>query len=117
MKPAKFTVFELFERERRYVVPLYQRPYVWEEEQQWEPLWQDIAEKAEALLDQDPGARDGLRNHFLGAVVLNHVETYGKEVATDEVIDGQQRLTTLQVFLAALRDLAMQTSDIKLAGG
>lgn len=116
MKPAKFTVFELFERERRYLVPLYQRPYVWNEADQWEPLWLDIVEKADALLDPE-GAREGPRNHFLGAVVLNHVETYGKEVAADDIIDGQQRLTTLQVFMAALRDLATRTGDTKLAGG
>jgi hypothetical protein len=116
MKPAKFTVFELFERERRYLVPLYQRPYVWNEADQWEPLWLDIAEKADTLLDPS-GSHDGPRNHFLGAVVLNHVETYGKEVAADDIIDGQQRLTTLQIFIAALRDLASRAGDTRLASG
>lgn len=117
MKPDKFTIFELFERERRYLVPLYQRPYVWTEDQQWEPLWQDLAEKAEALLDHDVGDREPVRNHFMGAVVLNHLETYGRQVAAAEVIDGQQRLTTLQIFLPALRDLAKTTHDSKLLGG
>jgi hypothetical protein len=116
MKPAKFTVFELFERERRYLVPLYQRPYVWNEADQWEPLWVDIAEKADTLLDPS-GSHEGPRNHFLGAVVLNHVETYGKEVAADDIIDGQQRLTTLQIFMAALRDLASHVGDTRLASG
>lgn len=116
MKPDKFTVFELFERERRYLVPLYQRPYVWEQDGQWEPLWLDIADKADLVLDAD-AERDGIRNHFLGAVVLNRVGTFGKEVAADEIIDGQQRLTTLQIFMAALRDVAARTSDSRLIGG
>jgi uncharacterized protein with ParB-like and HNH nuclease domain len=31
----------IFGQDRRHVVPLYQRPYVWEEKKQWEPLWSD----------------------------------------------------------------------------
>jgi uncharacterized protein with ParB-like and HNH nuclease domain len=34
MKPEKLTVYQLFERQQRYVVPLFQRPYVWDKEQQ-----------------------------------------------------------------------------------
>ena len=116
MKPDKFTVFELFERERRYLVPLYQRPYVWTQDEQWNPLWLDIAEKADTLFDPDAD-RDSLRNHFLGAVVLNRVDTFGRQVAAVDIIDGQQRLTTLQVFLAALRDVAARTTDSRLIGG
>src|ERR1700674_134636 len=71
MQPTKLTVFNLFERPRRYVVPLYQRQYVWDEEEQWEPLWNDIKVKADGLNESAPS--DGLAkpptNHFLGAVV------------------------------------------------
>lgn len=103
MKPSTLTVFELFEKERRYIVPLFQRPYVWTEEKQWQPLWDDITAKADQLLylhddDQDVG------RHFLGAAVLNEIKTFGRQVAAREIIDGQQRLTTLQIALAAYRD-------------
>lgn len=109
MRPSKQSVFELFDRQRRYVVPLFQRPYVWNREQQWEPLWEDIASKATPASEGNPYP------HFLGAVVLNQVKVYGKSLDTAEVIDGQQRLTTLQVFLAAFRDVAMSTGAERLA--
>jgi len=37
MRPDKHTVQQLFERDVRYIVPLYQRPYVWDEDHQWRP--------------------------------------------------------------------------------
>jgi uncharacterized protein with ParB-like and HNH nuclease domain len=97
------TVFELFEKERRYIVPLFQRPYVWTEEKQWQPLWEDITAKADQLLY----LRDDhqvVGRHFLGAAVLNEIKTFGRQVAAREIIDGQQRLTTLQIALTAYRD-------------
>ena len=46
MKPDKTTVYDLFYNQRQFAVPLYQRPYVWTLEAQWQPLWQDIDDKA-----------------------------------------------------------------------
>jgi len=102
MKPHKSSVIALFAEKRRYVVPLFQRPYVWQQDDQWEPLWKDITGRADAILDRDArgASRDGIENHFLGAVVLNKIKVYGRHVDTMEVIDGQQRLTTLQLLLS-----------------
>lgn len=105
MKPEKLTIYDLFIRERRYIVPLYQRAYVWKEQSQWEPLWEDIERLAEACI-ATPDAI-GATSHFLGAIVLNVAKIIGSGVSRSEVIDGQQRLTTLQLFLAALRDYAI----------
>jgi uncharacterized protein with ParB-like and HNH nuclease domain len=82
MRPDKLGVTELFDRDRRYVVPLYQRPYVWTEEAQWAPLWQDIRERAEAeLLEQDSGTPRGKAYpHFLGAIVINQTSVFGRQV-------------------------------------
>lgn len=115
MKPTKMSVFELFEKTRRYVVPLYQRQYVWTREGQWEPLWEDIREKAAALLD--PGQKKTPPNHFLGAIVLNQIPTFGLQIDAAQVIDGQQRLTTLQLFLAGLQDLVATTDNDALNRG
>ena len=116
MKSDDLPLFDLFQRQRRYVVPLFQRPYVWEEEEQWIPLWQDISGRAEALLDRDQrGSRsDRIGNHFLGAVVLNQIRVFGRQVDTVQVIDGQQRLTTLQLMIAAFRDLVATTDEHRL---
>jgi len=117
MRSTNLPLFDLFQRQRRYVVPLFQRPYVWEQEEQWEPLWQDIAGRTEAVLERDArGSRsDKIGSHFLGAIVLNQIKVYGRQVDTVEVIDGQQRLTTLQIMLAAFRDEVRQTEEKRLA--
>lgn len=98
MRPDTHTVQQLFERDVRYLVPLYQRPYVWDQEHQWEPLWGDVL----ALLQhQEAGEAGGLWSHFLGAIVLEQEQTAPGEIPRFTVIDGQQRLTTLQLLLAA----------------
>ena len=104
MQPTTQTVFEVFQKERRYVVPLYQRSYVWNQDDQWAPLWQDIerqAIKAAFAFKYEKGVG---ATHFLGAIVLNVQKIVGRGHAISEIIDGQQRLTTLQIFLAALKD-------------
>lgn len=110
MIPSKLTVGQIFEQERRLVVPLFQRRYVWNEEEQWQPLWLDIQQLAEEELTRmsrgSSAARKKLPNHFIGAVVLARLDTWGRAVPARSVIDGQQRMTTLQIVLTALRDVA-----------
>lgn len=103
MRTDKATVSDLFEKQRRYLVPLFQRGYVWQRATQWEPLWQDIIDQTTAL--RNNGVRPN-QYHFLGAIVLNQVPTMIRQVAASEIIDGQQRLLTLQVLLLAFRDVA-----------
>lgn len=103
MQPHKFTIHDVFEKERRYDIPLYQRAYVWNEEDQWEPLWDDIRKQAERALKDSTGK---LGSHFLGAAVWSINQVQGRAIAKADVIDGQQRLTTLQLCIAALRDCA-----------
>jgi hypothetical protein len=50
---------ELFEGKEHYEIPPFQRPYVWNEEDQWSPLWDDVVRVAEAYVvarDADPEA-------------------------------------------------------------
>ncbi len=105
------SIEHLFTRSRRYVVPLFQRPYVWGEEGEWAPLWEDIRERAEEILERDGEGQTRIRDHFLGAIVLHQIPTFGKQLAAVEVIDGQQRLTTLQLMLAAFRDLVPRSEE------
>jgi hypothetical protein len=109
MKPTTFTISVFFQRERRYVVPLFQRSYVWE--RQWKPFWEDIITIANQLIEGSEKTLHHLHNHFMGAVVLNKIDTFGHQVVADEIIDGQQRLTTIQVFLVALRDFLKISGD------
>jgi len=89
----------VFMQPQRLVVPLFQRPYVWNEESQWEPLWQDITRVAARQL-ADPAIQHS--PHFLGAVVLQQVPNPMGSLQERVIIDGQQRLTTLQLLLDAL---------------
>ena len=65
MKADTLTLKALFQKDIRYVIPTFQRPYVWNEENQWEPLWNDVVRVAERLLKQPDGKH---QPHFLGAV-------------------------------------------------
>jgi len=47
MKPNYLALRNLFGQSERFIVPLFQRPYVWTQEEQWEPLWDDIQAVAE----------------------------------------------------------------------
>lgn len=101
MQPSKQSIAQIFEPTKRYVIPLFQRAYVWNEEDHWEPLWTDIVRQTQ----RDLTGRSG---HFLGAVVMQNAAVTGGGLPRAEMIDGQQRLTTLQVLLKALTDVAGQ---------
>jgi uncharacterized protein with ParB-like and HNH nuclease domain len=100
MKPDKTSVYDLFYNQRRFAVPLYQRPYVWSLEAQWQPLWQDVEDKAQAVLQRQTDVP-----HFLGAIVTGQRPVFGNRISSWDIIDGQQRLTTLQVVLKAFKDV------------
>lgn len=89
----------LFHNPLRLVIPVYQRPYVWTEADQWGPLWTDIRRIAEQVL-----VTGVAKPHFMGAVVVDHDPKPIDYAKCYVVVDGQQRLTTIQVFLEALAD-------------
>lgn len=102
MKPHTRSIIELFDGKKRYLIPLYQRQYAWSVEPQLALLWEDIRRANERLLEN----RAAMSPHFMGAMVISQIKTFGRQVQAYEVIDGQQRLTTFQLLLAALRDVA-----------
>lgn len=109
MKPDKTTVFDLFYNQRQFAVPLFQRPYVWTLEGQWRPLWQDIEDKASAVLENQHTETP----HFLGAIVTSQRRIFGNRIGSYDIIDGQQRLTTLQLLLTAFRDVMKARNEHK----
>ena len=92
---------QIFDGTISFQIPLFQRPYVWNKEKNWEPLWEDI----QGLLDYEL-LYGRHRKHFLGAVVLEQLKNVAGSIETHQVIDGQQRFTTLQLIMLAARDLA-----------
>ncbi len=120
MQPSKLSISELFQQREQYLVPLFQRGYVWTLTEQIHPLWEDIADRMVALAEHREDARKiggadklkPIRKHFLGAIIVgpaDHGDT--EKIAAREVIDGQQRITTLQIMLLAARDVFKMLKD------
>ena len=111
MKADAVPLLAIFEKKMRLEVPLFQRQYVWTKEQQWEPLWEDIEHKFSDYLE----GRKDTPVHFIGAIVLDQKQTPTTHVEKRQVIDGQQRLITLQIFLSAFRDFCREHDCEELA--
>lgn len=89
---------KILEGTSQYLVPLYQRPYQWGPDNLKE-LWRDVTQLAEDRID-DPET-----THFIGSLVLAPVPGgVAGSITRYLVVDGQQRLTTLTLLLAAIRD-------------
>jgi uncharacterized protein with ParB-like and HNH nuclease domain len=105
MQASETTIRKLIEGSKQYVIPLFQRPYSWKQKH-WSTLWQDVVD-----LVNDPNARP----HFFGSTVTAPARSVPQGVGKWLLIDGQQRLTTTQLFLAALRDAATHVDAQSLA--
>lgn len=100
-KPENKSIKQIFgDINAFYQMPIYQRPYSWDKERV-EQLWYDVLEAYKNNADDktiDP-------NYFLGSVVVV------KKSNNYEVVDGQQRLTTLTILFCTLRDLNLDLTQ------
>lgn len=88
----------------RFVIPVYQRPYSWDEEQ-CEQLWDDVLYVGNRPQDR----------HFTGSVVWVQDGTFSASgIQPMLLIDGQQRITTLTLIIAALADYSRKHPDAQL---
>lgn len=102
MDADDYKVEAVLKEDRRFIVPLYQRKYQWAEHRLL-PFWEDVCAKAAEVLRGDEKF-----DHYMGALILAPVDI-GSQIGKTpivQVVDGQQRLTTFQLFLAALREVA-----------
>ena len=95
MNPLIYTVNQLLTTgsERYYSIPTYQRTYQWGEDR-WHDLWHDLGPIYRGVETKD---------HFVGAMIVAQDANFGAKIRV-ELIDGQQRLTTILILLAAIRD-------------
>ena len=96
MKASETKLQPIIEGTKQYVVPLFQRPYSWDVKE-WEILWNDLVELCE---EEQP------RSHFFGSIVTTPAQSVPEGVTKYLLIDGQQRITTIFILLALLRDKA-----------
>ncbi len=100
------TIFDLFsDKKADFLVPDYQRPYAWDDEQ-CQTLWDDIF--LFSFPNNDCDAFDENEEYFLGSIV-----TFKNDNGKSEIIDGQQRLTTLMLVLRAFYDKFANMQDKK----
>lgn len=99
MEAGKRTIRDIFNRGRNLEIPFFQRAYVWDSPQ-WERFLEDMRSVSVTK-----------RPYFLGSVILKQQETGSNEDAVLTVIDGQQRLTTLNIFLKVLCLKSKSDSD------
>ena len=101
MKASETKLQKILEGTQQYLVPLFQRPYSWEK-QQWENLWNDLIDLTE---------QETMTPHFMGSIVTLQTISVPEGVSKYLLIDGQQRLTTILILLAVVRDRAKQQKE------
>ena len=87
----------------RLVAPLFQRPYVWTRDANWLPLWLSLCDSFDRRLNELPS-----RPYFMGAIVLDNLQGSTGSVPSREIIDGQQRMITLQIFMECAKSLFVE---------
>ncbi|GHH79144.1 DUF262 domain-containing protein [Promicromonospora soli] len=115
MDAKTYPLQDILKPERRYIIPTFQRDYEWTLDGQWKLLFEDLESTADKLLevrsDEDEKAvglknkEQGVTPHFLGAVVCASLPFATGGIALRSVIDGQQRLTTIQLLVRGLLDV------------
>ncbi len=93
MKATEAKVLEFIKKSPQFVIPIYQRTYSWSEKE-CQQLWDDIIRT---------GENEKINAHFIGSIV--YIEQGIYQITSQSpllVIDGQQRLTTISLLLAAL---------------
>jgi uncharacterized protein with ParB-like and HNH nuclease domain len=109
MDVAEASFNEIISQARtQLVIPIWQRLYSWETKE-WNDLWEDLTNLYKKLRKEE------LAEHFLGSIVVKTVEEKVGEITKRVLIDGQQRLTTLLLICALIRNKARIEGNESLA--
>ena len=103
MKATEAKLLDFLKKSPQFVIPIYQRTYSWTEKE-CRQLWDDVVRT---------GTNDSISVHFVGSIV--YIEAGLSQVTHQApllVIDGQQRLTTVTLLVAALADALGETEPV-----
>ena len=106
MEAAAVPLIKILSSNTQMVIPIFQREYSWHEEQV-KTLWDDIIRLYENI---EQSKNKNLR-HFLGPIVKAHITKSSVDTQKYHLIDGQQRITTLLILLAVMRNKFKITKD------
>src|SRR5262249_44549496 len=109
MQAQDIRLTDLIDGQKQFIIPVFQRDYSWGTKNCLQ-LWRDIVRV---------GSDKAAKAHFVGSVVYIEAEETSGGITGWLLIDGQQRLTTMPLLLAALRKkmLAIRTADPDADGG
>lgn len=120
MDAKTYPLQDILKPERRYIIPTFQRDYEWTLAGQWRLLFEDLESTADRLLEVRTSGSEGsilkskeqsISPHFLGAIVCAGLPFATGGVALRSVIDGQQRLTTIQLLIRGLLDVLLEAKS------
>src|SRR5947199_8140374 len=103
MKATEAKLLDLLKKAPQFVIPIYQRTYSWTEKE-CRQLWDDVVRT---------GGDDAIAVHFLGSIV--YIESGESQVSNQSpllVIDGQQRLTSVTLLVAALANALAESEPV-----
>ncbi len=121
MQAYTYELKQILTPERRYVIPTFQRDYEWTQQGQWQLLFEDLDTAAERLGQarafaaatgsSRASAEKSVSPHFLGAIVCDQLPSPAGGLDLRAVIDGQQRLTTLQLLVRGVLDVLIEVGS------
>ncbi|MBL0717925.1 MAG: DUF262 domain-containing protein [Alphaproteobacteria bacterium] len=92
MKAQEQTLIGFLQAKQQFVIPIYQRKYSWKKAQ-CEKLWEDI---------KNLSSNKNIERHFVGSIVRIKKNLDSAEISQQTIIDGQQRITTIILLIAAI---------------
>jgi uncharacterized protein with ParB-like and HNH nuclease domain len=104
IKAGEIYIKDLFNNKYLFEVPDFQRPFSWEKEN-FEDLFDDIQQAIQTNNERFGDKFDEYEPYFLGSIILWTKELKDDGSGKYGIIDGQQRLTSLSILVAVMRDL------------
>lgn len=102
---ANRSFHSLFKNNIQFQIPFFQRGYAWERKH-WQQLFEDIEERIISDLDFDSDLNDV--EHFFGPIVVLERKNSSPDLKQFQIIDGQQRITTVYILLAIIRNFLQE---------
>ena len=105
IEARELPIQDIFGDKYRFEIPEYQRPYAWTTDQSGD-LLDDLLHATQGLRSDEPVSDEAIRAappYFMGSIVVIKKEG---SIPLSQVVDGQQRITTLTIMLGVLRELA-----------
>src|SRR5690606_7453801 len=90
----------------QFIIPFFQRSYVWKTEN-WSELWDNIQEEFQEIENGNSQSE-----HFIGTIIIKQRDSERVGTLEYDLIDGQQRLTTVCLLLKAFYD-ASEDKNLK----